>query len=381
MIALLALLALAQTDDEPGSARIEPVPTASAAVVIGTTDDPPDFCAPEATKLYEGAVDDLSRGESDEAYAALTRVLELCPGHPHAKEMSRLALMMPPKAPGRSDTGPKNRLDPASEEGEQPTLLARGELISVQTLHGLADGLLVCAAVSCEDGRALVGLGFLGLVAGGGLSFVLSDGIRSGQALAVNSGTAWGVWHAIALAAILEPQGETIAGMTLGLNLLGTGIGAVIAGTLVPKNGQVSFANSAGMWSGALALFLMNTAGVDIFDGDGFWQAQLVATDLGLLAGALGATQLDISRGRVLLIDAGGLVGMFLGMGAAVLISESPSQELVGGLGTIGILGGLTSVYFLSSGIDEPDDDSGASVMFLPGGPRGSYGGSLAVTF
>jgi hypothetical protein len=377
MLAALLLLAIAQTEEEPGGARVElertvPVPTASAAV---------GQCPPQAEQLYEDAVEDLSSGNSDAAYSQLTRVLELCPSHPYAKEMARVALLMPPKRPDQKTRSEDDESDTKVElAGEQPTLLARGELISVQTLHGLLDGLLICAAVECNDGRAVVGLGFLGLLAGGGLSFALSDGITSGQALAVNSGTAWGIWHGIAVNAMLEPQGETVAGIMLGMNLAGTALGTATAAFLKPKNGQVSFANSAGLWSTTLTLFVMNAAGVNIFEDDGFWQASLLASDLGLLAGALGATQLDISRGRVLLIDAGGVVGMFLGMGVAVLAAEEPSQELVGALGTLGILGGLTSVYFLSAGIDEPDD-SGASVMFMPGGPRGTWGGTLGMVF
>jgi hypothetical protein len=399
-ITCAALLAVAQTEDEPGGARIDPSETVeippTETVQTSTTGAP---CPPLAMQIYAGGFEDLAHGENVAAHDKMTQVLDLCPSHPYAAELKRLAASAPgfevePQAGGvlrgrRVD----RKLEPKAEqpaqpplkaetkvEGEQSSSLARAELVAFQTLHGVAQGLIFCAAIDCDDGRATVAASFLGVAALGGGSLALSSGIRPGQALAINSGTGWGTWNALSLAAIQQPDdGETIATMVFVLNLAGTGAGTMIAVLGKPESGQVSFANSTGIWSGVLALWAMNLAGVDLFEDGGFWEAMLAATDIGLGIGAIASTEFEISRARTLLIDAGGIVGMLLGLGTAVLIDENPDQELVGGLGFVGTASGLLSAALLSRQIDAPAPPKG--VTFLPGGPRGTFGGTLAVEF
>lgn len=386
MIALLLILTISQTEDEPGGARLAPDSETETATATPPAEEvlQPTGCSKIADQYYQQGFDDLVGGDNESAYSLFTQVMELCPKHPFAAEMARLALAIPPRKTRLSiddKTTPKPAVALTGFEPEKPSLLARGELVAFQSVHGLIDGLLVCAAMECDDARAIVGLGFVGTAALGGLSFALSDGITSGQALAINSGTGWGAWHAGLILGVLEPNDdEVFPALITALSLAGTGLGTLIAVQGRPLNGTVSFTNSSGIWAGVLALFAMNIAEVDPFDDQEFWIGQFIATDVGLVAGALVARNFDISRGRTLLIDAGGVGGMLLGIGVAVLAEGEPEQSLVGAMGLIGTAVGLSSVFYLSRNIDLPDE-SVAEVMILPGGPRGSVGGTLAVAF
>lgn len=388
MIALLLILTLSQTEDEPGGARLEATPeiaTATAAAPAPEDALQPSGCSKRADQYYQQGFDDLVRGDNESAYGLFTQVMEMCPKHPYASEMARLALSIPPRKTGGALTRDREPAKPAVAltgfEPEKPSLLARGELVAFQSVHGLIDGLLVCAAIECDDARAVVGLGFIGTAAIGGLSFALSDGITSGQALAINAGTGWGAWHAGLLLGVLEPNDDEVyPALITAFSLVGTGLGTLIAIQGRPLNGTVSFTNSSGIWAGVMALFAMNIAEIDPFDDQEFWIGQFLATDIGLVVGALVSRNYDISRGRTLLIDAGGVAGMLLGIGVAVLAEENPEQPMVGALGLLGTAVGLGSVFYLSRNLDVPDEVV-AEVMIIPGGPRGSVGGTLAVAF
>lgn len=347
---------VAFAQEEPGGARlaaptIPPVETATPSKQGGRELVRPPrapSCSPEAERSYQEGFDALSEDRVEEAERAFSRALAVCPNHPVAAEMRRLA-----RARGaRLSSGV-----PEEDEGEaRPTLLAWGELVAFQTLHGVAQGLLLCAAADCQDARALSLAGFAGASVAAGLSVLGFRKVTSGQSLAINSGTGWGAWNAIALSILLDPEdGRTVAGLVSGVTAAGTLGGIAVAVLLDPRNGSVSLANSTGIWLGVMTLFISIAAEANFEDTT--IPIELAVTNVALLGGAVASQFTDISRGRVLLIDAGGVVGLLLGLGVAALINSELPPGLLGTLPTIGIAGGLIGTYFLTAPIDAHDED------------------------
>jgi hypothetical protein len=96
------------------------------------------------------------------------------------------------------------------------------------------------------------------------------------------------------------------------------------------------------------------------------------------VGGAFFARAVPMTASRVLLIDAGGLLGTLTGMGVSVLAQGSdPAPEPTLGVGLAGTLIGLGLAYHLTSDWDEDDDDDAA-------GPRlalAHRAGGAQVTF
>ncbi len=126
--------------------------------------------------------------------------------------------------------------------------------------------------------------------------------------------TGWIMWQGIGLASIadgagLRDGGAGLAIISPGLGWLG---GTFIHGDVHPDSNNVAFANSAGIWTGVL-INLTNLATGRRFGRHGIAGA-LVGSDLGLLAGALAARSLPVTRAQVFAVDAGGAIGALFGV-------------------------------------------------------------------
>jgi len=94
--------------------------------------------------------------------------------------------------------------------------------------------------------------------------------------------------------------------LLLGGQLLGIGAGRLAWTELRPSAGDVALASSVGLWSGVVAALLIAEA-----DTYGPTMGTLLfCSDVGLIAGGLIASSAPMSRGRTLLLDADGLLGM-----------------------------------------------------------------------
>jgi hypothetical protein len=352
LLCLIPQLALAQTPPPPPSAD-----------GLSAQNDP-------AAARYHAAFQALASGNRAAAIASLEKLNAQYPDHPLAE---RARLLIGIMAPGIN--GPQDQL----VRGEKPTGLARGELVAAQTLHGIAIGGEICLILECNDGRAVVGL----LLVGGGLGLTASllydsdKGMTPGHAAALNSGTVWGAWQGGALIGIMEPDSTPTVGATLLLSQLGgLGLGEVLHQTLEPTAGDVSMATSAGFWTGVLAFF---GHAANKFDGDSrtTFATILIASDLGLLAGAVASKYYPMTRSRTLVVDAGGILGALVGMGVPFLIqNEDSSPGLIFGGAIVGTLAGLGSSYYLTRNWDAPEDLSlQLNVTPVEGGATVGVGG------
>ncbi len=259
-----------------------------------------------------------------------------------------------PAAPGK-DSKPQAR--------RPNSRWARAELATVQTIIGAAVGAEVCALAECEKARPWAGAVILG--AGGGLTLSLlttRDGISQGRALAVNSGTLFGTWLGVGtflLTSGSDPSARHFAGLAIGGQLLGAGLGLAADNYLTLSPGEVSLANSGALWTGVGSLMALAAINPDS-DGDQlrrrFIGTSLATTSLGLVGGAWLARRDRVSRGRAFMVDAGAIAGggLFPLVGWFVRGEQASSAALLWS-SVAGSLGGAVTAYVLTRTWDAPE--------------------------
>ena len=122
------------------------------------------------------------------------------------------------------------------------------------------------------------------------------------------------------------------------------------------------------MWGALLSVY-----GQLLIDDGVTLRRTVVLGDLGLVAGALIAHQVPMSRGRTLIIDLGGVLGSLAG--GLFTLSTSSDQTAGGvlftttaaGLAAVGAALGLgAAAYFTRDWNDHDDDGPGLTTMVTP---------------
>ena len=115
----------------------------------------------------------------------------------------------------------------------------------------------------------------------------------------------------------------------------------------------------------------------DTEDHGALFGSILAAMNVGIIGGAFLADGVDISRGRVLLINTGGGLGLLLGAGVDVLIEgDGVSQSAIMTSMLIGAGAGLALTSWLTRNWDAP---SNAQMAVVP--VAGGAVGSLSLTW
>lgn len=271
--------------------------------------------------------------------------------------------------------------------GESPTVLARAELVGGQGVNGLAQAMLLCAAAQCGSSPQLfAGSAVLGAGLGVGLSaWITRDGISGGPAQVINSGAAWGAYQGTLLATMIAEAGDPLwkPWVTISLTgLAGTGVGTALAYWVQPSGGPVAMANSGGIWASVLTTLFLSPA-FDYFRPDTVQTVNLVAANGGILLLGLVSRYAQLSRGRMFLIDAGGVLGLLLGFAAGTFAGLTETYpRAMGPVAAVGGIAGLAAAFAITIDLDE---QTGIEVALLPmigSGRRGdANGASLLVAF
>jgi len=248
-------------------------------------------------------------------------------------------------------------LTPAPGPGRPPRLdqRGRGELALYATGYGVWTGIAAGILFQADDPRAFAALA----LAGGGGALALSTlgtrgrEVSAGRAQAIEAAASWGSLNGGLVAGIARAGERGVVGTTLGVGLAGLGAAALLTERHAPSSGDVALATSGSTWglaAGALALTFVDSP------GDRTVMATLLAgSDLGLAAMILAGRKVEISRGRSLLVDAGGVVGSLVGLAVPLFAkSENPKAYGVGGL--LGMGAGLAAGWHLTR---DWDDDAG----------------------
>ncbi|RKH42514.1 hypothetical protein D7Y23_31185 [Corallococcus sp. AB050B] len=364
---ILAVLVAAQPGPSPQGGSAPPGAMSAPPLVAGE-----EACAADSD--YAAGFDALVHGQDAQALELLERVIQVCPGHPYAPELARLArTRMDPAARLAQDTLARPVVaEPGVIPKEPPSQGARASLTVVQTLHGITQGAMLCSISNCQDGRAFVAVSLLGGGAGAAISMLATrGGLTQGQAAAINSGTLWGFGYGLASGSSFDLDGDSSTGAVMAGALGFTGLGILVAEFARPTAGQVSLTNSGGLWAGVVAGLLMATQSGETRD---FVALEQGVVGAGLVTFALVSRNLDISQGRVLLIDAGGILGGLVGLSALFLVLDSDHGDalLVGT--AAGVVAGLGTATLLTRDFDAPDDVPAVSIFPAAMGRHGGMG-------
>jgi len=316
---------------------------------------PPPRELDPAWAAYDGA---FSRAAAGDRAGASTRLLELStrwPQHPAGARATQLV----------------RRSEPRSLDPDAPSTVARGELVFWSTVGGVFTGANVCVIAGCSTPRETAAV--YTITVGGSLALALAashHGVAQGEAQLYNSAQSWGTWNGLAINnRFASDAGE--AGVALAAQGVGLVAGIGLWRTWHPTQGDVALTNSFLLWSTVLTLWGHLAA-----DTEPSLRGVVVAGDIGLVLGALTSTKVKMSRGRTLLIDVGGVLGI-LGGGLVAVGTRSAT-----GAGVSLMLG--TGVGLAIAAASTTDWD--APVTIAPTritGPSGAraWGVSAAVGF
>jgi hypothetical protein len=290
-------------------------------------DAPP---ADPAWAAYDAAFDRAASGDVITARGALQDLATRYPDHPAASRANELI----------------KTLEPTQKDPNGPSKLARGELAFWSTVGGVFLGANVCQLADCASDRAYAAT-YMATVGGSlAVSIALTrNGIRQGEAQLYNSAQTWGAWNGLAINdGFAETQEE--AGVALGAHAAGLGVGLVLWQTWRPSEGDVALTNTVWAWSTLLTVW-----GHLAFDEEPTLGGVVFAGDIGLLAGALLSTNVEMSRGRTLLIDVGGVLGTLAG---GLIAIGTNSDQGAGASLFIGTSLGVIAGTALSNDWDAP---------------------------
>ena len=252
---------------------------------------------------------------------------------------------------------------------EESSNLSRAELVIFQTIHGIVLGAEFCFLIDCDSIRAGVGLPALGGLGGlGGSIYLTQDGVEPGMTAAVNSGTVWGGYMAVQALSLMDRPGDRMgAGIMMLGQLGGLAGGGGIAQSLRPTSGDVASVNHSAFW--ATVLYYIIAEGVVQVDAsyEAEVASRLIVPLVGGAGGAFLASEYPMSRPRIRVISASGIVGGLLGFAIPYFIFlENLSDRVAAGTVSAGILAGLGAGGYFTQEWDEDYREITTSVSLLP---------------
>jgi hypothetical protein len=349
---------------------------------------------PDPQARYDAAVQLLLAGRLDEAATALEAVAQdpaaagpvaerAAAVAEVARAMAARGLVFQTPADGKPD-GAAPGIAPPPRKLDQR---GRGELAIFATLFGTWAGIGTGVVADWEDPKAYVAAALVG--GGGGLALAVlgtrGRAMPEGRAQAIESAAIWGSFNGGMFAALSDTTStRDVVGATLGTGALALAATTWATAGRSPSSGDVAVTNSGGIWgfaTGGATLLLL----ADEEPSTTVVQAWLLgAADAGLVTMALLSRNIEISRGRSLLIDAGGLLGALAGV-AIPVFAESDNRRVYGGAGLAGMAGGLAAATWLTRDWDRDDERASASgasaVPFLARSLEGGFQAGLAGRF
>lgn len=299
-------------------------PAPAPSTTAPTAAAPPGSTAPQpadpdpAWNVYDDAFSRAAAGDRGGASARLTELANQWPLHPAAARATQLVRGSEPRS-----------LDP-----DAPDKVARGELVLWSTVGGVFTAANVCVIEGCNSQRTTAAVYTLSV--GGSLALALAasrHGVAQGEAQLYNSAQTWGSWNGLAINNGFAHDGGEAA-IALGAQGAGLLAGIGLWRTWHPTQGDVALTNSFLLWSTVLTLW-----GHVIADTEPKLSTVVIAGDLGIVLGALTSTRVKMSRGRTLLIDVGGVLGILGGGLVAVGTRDTSAAGFSLFIGTAAGLG------------------------------------------
>lgn len=284
-----------------------------------------------AWQAYDDAFAKAAAGDREGARQGLVELMARWPAHPATQRANEVIADLAPRAPSKISK------------------VARGELAFWSTVGGVFLGANLCVIADCGDERTTAAV-YTGAVAGSlAVSLVASRrGVEAGEASLYNSAQTWGSWNGLGLNDDFAQDSEQAA---VALGAQGTGLAAGVAlwntKAWQPTQGDVALTNTFFIWSTVLTVF-----GGIAADSELTLRRVVIAGDLGLVFGAVASRTVKMSRGRTLLIDVGGVLGI---LGGGLVAVGSDNERTAGGALFVGTALGLGLATVATRDWDLPD--------------------------
>ncbi len=307
---------------------------------------------------FNAARDLLRRGDFKKAGSEFSAIAADAAADPALQESARILSEESKELARRGRTGARDFSDSSG----------RGEFVYFMSGFTTYEFIGIAALADVSDPKAYLALTIAGLGTGIGVGILSTRGrsMPSGRAAAIDSATIWASVNAATISGIVGTSFDTGFGATLATGALALGTSWGLTGRRSPSVGDVTIVNSAGYWGlVATTLGLVTFATEDLTGKQVSWTI-LGGLDAGLVAGVLLARRSDISRGRMLIIDAGGLLGALVGV-AIPVFAGSDNSRFYGGATLGGIAAGLAATTYFTRHWD--DDTKTSSAAGLDIGP------------
>jgi hypothetical protein len=249
-----------------------------------------------------------------------------------------------------------SRREASSQEG-------RGRLVLWSSLYGIWLGIATDVLFGIDSERAIILPPLLGMGAGLSLSLALTSGvpISTGQAWTIITGLDYGSFNGALWAGSFDLDSKGAVGTAVASSVAATSIAIAVADAKNPSAGSIEVVRSSLLWgtvAGSLGLATFTPRDTNISQ-EGALRTIAITMDASFLVGLALARNLNLSRNRVLIIDAGAIGGAMTGLGLAWLASSDPDSDarVITGGGLVGLLAGIGIAAYFTAGMDDRDDD------------------------
>jgi hypothetical protein len=261
----------------------------------------------------------------------------------------------------------------------------RGRLVLWSSLYGIWLGIATDIMFDIDGDRAVIVPPMLGMAAGLGFSLLATSNyqLSVGEAYTIITGLDYGSFNGALWAGGLDLSDKGVVGASVATSIAATSIGVLVANARSPSAGDIELVRSGLLWGtigGFLATAAIGPSLTDDISAQSVLKLTAAAMDAGFVTGVALASYYDLSKNRVLIIDAGALAGGLAGAGIAWLIAGSNSNgQAIAGAALGGMIGGIVITAYATRELDM-QDASAASLPAVPavfardGGGRWSIG-------
>ncbi len=236
----------------------------------------------------------------------------------------------------------------------------RGRLVLWSSLYGIWLGIATDVLFDIDGDRAIILPPLIGMGAGLGLSLAATSNyqVTVGEAWTIITGLDYGSFNGALWAGGLDFSDKGIVGASVATSVAAASIGVLVANTKSPSAGDIEVVRSSLLW-GTVGGFLLTAVSSSrrTSAAQSGLKAVAAAMDAGLLVGVGLANSFDLSRNRVLIIDAGAIAGGLAAAGIAWLILAGTDNRRAGLAGAAlgGMLGGIAVTAYATRDLDAQD--------------------------
>jgi F0F1-type ATP synthase assembly protein I len=250
----------------------------------------------------------------------------------------------------------------------------RGRLVLWSSLYGIWLGIATDVLFDVTGSRAVILPPLLGMGAGLGLSLQLTRDtpVSAGQAWTIITGVDYGSINGALWAGGFDASAKATVGAAVVSGFAATAAGLAVADAVSPSAGDIELVRSGLLWGGTAGfLTVAALSSGDHLDGNTASLGAAAAMDAGFVV-ALGlARRMELSKNRVLIIDAGALAGGLTGLAVSWLAvtNAGQSRRALTGSTLLGLAAGITIAAVSTQDLDKHHRDRSASDPSLPSVP------------